>query len=66
MEACGGLVEDEEGVVLMLHGDVGGELETLVLTAGERGGVLTKGDIAQAYLTKCLKTADNGAEERGK
>ena len=63
VEAGGGFIEDEEGVLLMLHGDVVGELESLVLAAGEGGGVLTKGDVAQTNLTECLQTADDGAGE---
>lgn len=54
VEAGGGLIEDEERVLLMLHGDVVGELETLVLASGEGGGVLAEGDIAQADLPERL------------
>ena len=54
VEASGGLIEDEERVLLMLHGDVVGELETLVLASGEGGGVLAESDIAQADLPERL------------
>jgi hypothetical protein len=51
VQADVGFVEDEEGVGLAAP-QLGGELESLCLAAGERGGVLAEGQVAQAQLAE--------------
>lgn len=46
MEACRWLIKDEERVLLMLHSDIIGQFQSLVLSAGESGGALSQGDVS--------------------
>ena len=55
-----GLVEDEEGRLLFLLSDEVGQLYTLVLTAGERRGVLTELDVSEADFFERLQARDDG------
>ena len=52
-------VEDEECRLLLLLSDEVGEFHTLVLTAGEGGGVLAEFDIAEPHLVKGFQSLDD-------
>lgn len=51
VQACGGLIQNKGGG-LVCH--VGGELQTLAFTAGQRGERLAEGDVAEADVDKPL------------
>lgn len=55
-----GLVEDVEGMLLCLLADMGGELDTLCLTARKRRRGLPQGEVAQANLLEDAKLVDDG------
>ena len=50
------LVEDEQRGLLLLLSDEIGEFHALVLTTGERGGVLAEFDIAESHLFESFQT----------
>ena len=60
MQTRGGLVEDEERRLLLLLTDEIGQFDALVLTTGERAGVLSQFDIAQTNILQGLQTVDDG------
>ena len=53
------LVEDEEGRLLFLLSDEVGQFYTLVLTTGERRGILTELDVSEANFFERLQARDD-------
>ena len=64
MEADGGFVEDEDGIVLGAS-ELGGELESLGLAAGEGRGGLAEGQVAEAKAGEGLERRPDGAGGEG-
>ena len=57
VEPCGGFVEDVEGVACFGASQFGGEFDALGFTAAEGGGLLSEGDVAEAYVLEGFEFA---------
>ena len=59
VESGGGLVENEEGVLLLFHSEEIGKLHALVLTSGKCRRALAQLDVTQSDVFERLKTFTN-------